>query len=462
MIVKHTVTVEEKHGQYYARWRSDELITNKHGREVKKQHFEPTYVAVLPPGATKEELRANKQFAEDVGSYMAELVSKKRPAAELQQIKLKEFGLRSAKQRGADESIREFIPLFLIDYAHTEKDGQLPLLMAITNMANTWHQILEELGDDAWLHPSAIPSLTLQDIVDRLPGKQERHVINLRCAYSYGVRHGAVLKGSNPAEDVVIRKVAKVSRLTFEQIAIQRGLHYMASLHNGDQWQLITLCGVYSAMRFITACRLQLMPADFVRPEKPRACSFLNTLKWQIEYYDTKGKKWEVQLLDHKFKTWLIPYIKQHELVSGDFMFPDFARLRSAPSNRWQEIMERSGTKMHYSAKGMCRTGYHALRASQDKWSKENEEVLLTKEDIETGLLRHGARVHRKSYDSGVIHVAQQRRINDSRPAFVGGGSDAEALLSEVREERRKQLQKLHALAAQEAELLTLVTKGDA
>jgi hypothetical protein len=278
MIVKNSITLEPKHGQYYARWRSDELVVNKNGEEVEKQYFEPTYVPLPKEGASEEEVKAKMKFAEAVAEYMAELVSKKKPSAELQRIKLMEFARRSAEDSDEVQSIQEFIPLFLIEYAHEERHGRLLSHQSVCSMAHTWDLFLKKLGRDRKLHPSIVSTAKLQSILDKLPGKDKKtHLFNLQYTYKYASRTGVVLKGMNPAEDVVIKENDQTSKHVLKQFGVQLGIHYMANIRNGDQWQRVTLCGVYTPMRFLTACRLQLMPPDFVKPEKPRACAFLNT-----------------------------------------------------------------------------------------------------------------------------------------------------------------------------------------
>jgi len=118
---------------------------------------------------------------------MWELTSERRPPAALQQVKLKEFALRSAKVD--KHCLREFIPLWLIDYATSPtKKGGLPLVAAVWNMADTWDGVLEKLGPEREFHASSIESTKLQSIVDHLPGDQARHAVNVRCAYKYGVK----------------------------------------------------------------------------------------------------------------------------------------------------------------------------------------------------------------------------------------------------------------------------------
>lgn len=456
---KSGITIEAKHGQYYARWRSAELVKNKHGEEVPKQYFEPTYVPLPGPDATKEEIAAKEEFAFSVAAYKASLTGKTPPSAALQTLKLREFALKTAETNEDPDSIKMFIPLFMIDYAYTEKEGSTPKLGAVKNMVTTWNRILEALGPDRTKHPSVIPATTLQKIVDKLAGKQERHVVNLRCAYKYGVSKGYVLKGENPAADVVVHKAAKTPRIAFEQADLQRGLAYMHNIPDGDQWQLVTLAGIYTPMRFLTACRLRLIPTGFVRPERPRTCAVLDTKRWHIEYFDTKSEKWEIQILDVKFINWLKPYLKKNKFAPGDFLFPALARKQAAPSERWQQIMERSGCTMQYSKSGFCRTGFHALRISRDKWVKENEEVLLSRDDIETKLQRHGSGVHQGSYDSGAPNVLEQRRINKSLPTFLPGDSDLNGLLLEVGQQKRELLIELQSLDQQEQELIERIQK---
>lgn len=351
MRVEVAVSITERHGQYYARWRSDEVRTGKDGQPVRKQYFEPTGVPIPPAGSSRDVVEAAEGLAMAAAAYMAELTGKNVPCAELQQIKLKEFALRSA--RASKECIREFVPLWLIDYATTKNEaGNVPQMNAVWTMANTWNKVLEALGPDRERHPSLIPPTRLQQIVDALPGKQERHAINVRFAFGYGVANGKVIKSQNPAEDLVVRSARSTPKIPFSQLSIQRGLNHMASLKDGDQWQLVTLCGVYTPMRFLTACRLRLRPHDFTRPQKPGPCAVLSTdrQEWQIEYYDTKGKKWETQLLDPVFVLWLKPYLAKHNLAPGDYLMPSLARLGRAPSQRWERIMEASGCQMQYAA----------------------------------------------------------------------------------------------------------------
>ena len=462
MKVKIPVSIVPKCGQLYAHWRSDEIISTEKGKEVKKQYFEPTQVPLPPPGASDQDVKAAWKLARDAGEYMWELTSERRPPAALQQVKLKEFALRSAKVD--KHCIREFIPLWLIDYATSPtKKGGLPLVAAVWNMADTWDGVLEKLGPERELHASSIESTKLQSIVDHLPGDQARHAVNVRCAYKYGVKKGKILKGQNPADDIETKGVESFSRVPFTKETIQRGLLHMGTLLHGDQWQLLTLNGVYTPMRFITACRLQRKPKDFVRPETRRACAFLDTSNkdWRIEYFDTKGGQWETQILDESFvKWWLKPYIDKNGFAEGEYLFPNFARHTHAPSLRWQDIMEASGCEMVYSKNGTCRTGYHALRMSLDKWQKENLGATLSTQDIEEGTSRHGSKVHRDHYNSGAVNVAEQRRINQSRPKFLPIDCDLAMSLMELRENIQRHQVELKGMELQEKELLSVINKS--
>jgi hypothetical protein len=163
-----------------------------------------------------------------------------------------------------------------------------------------------------------------------------------------------------------------------------------------------------------------------------------------------------MQILDIKFITWLDPYIKKYKFAPGDYLFPAFARLMNAPSARWQQIMERAKCPMHYE-NGICQTGYQALRISLDQWVKDQEEVLLSEEDIKESMLRHSGPVHDKSYDSGAVNRAQQKRINAARPTFEGGGSDLVMMLAEVREQKRNYLTTLNSIIQRETELMELI-----
>ena len=463
MKVNTKVIITEKHGQYYARWRSDEIVTNENGNEKRREYFEPTYVAVPSPGSPAQVVERAKKLARDASEYMAELVSPHRPSGELQQIKLAEFAVRSADI--GKESIREFFPLYLIDYSLTpDKDGKLPLKDAVRTMRSTLHRVLDRLHGDRALHPSSIPTGRLQSIVDSLCGQQERHVINLRCAYRYGVEKGMVLKTLNPAEGLKAKSGSRIQRIPAEQAVIQRGLNYMANIKDGEQWRILTVTGVYTPMRIGTACKLQIKPANFVKPEKPRKCSFLDMSKheWKIEFYDTKGGKWEIQILHPAYVSWLAPYILKHKLGPGDYVLPNFARLSNPPSVSWERIMEKSGYPMQYAVVNehkICLTGFHSLRISSDKWAKENEEAELSREDIESGMLRHTRKVHRSSYDSGAINVAQQRRINASRPTFLPGTSDATVALLELRKRKHILAAELQAINESETELCKFMEK---
>jgi hypothetical protein len=217
-------------------------------------------------------------------------------------------------------------------------------------------------------------------------------------------------------------------------------------------------------MRISTCCKLQLKPTNFVRPEMPRKCAFLDLSKteWEIEFYDTKGGKWEIQILAPHFMMWLEPYILKHKLGPGDYVFPDFARLRLAPSREWERIMEESGCEMQYATVNghrRCLTGFHSLRISLDKWVKENKSVELSQEDIENSLLRHSSKVHRKSYNSNVPNAPQQRRINAGRPSFVPGGSDATVALFELRKKKQTLIAELGVITETESELSQIIEK---
>jgi hypothetical protein len=463
MKVNTAVSLQEKHGQYYARWRSDEIVTTAKGEEKRKEYFEPTYVPIPDAGSSKEVVKAQKKLAQDAGEYMAALVSPQRPSAELQKIKLAEFTVRSSGM--GKESIRGFFPLFLIDYSLApDQNGKLPLRDAVRTMQSTLNRVLKELHGDRRLHPSAIPTHRLQNIVDKIGGKQERHVINLRCAYRYGVEKGMVLKSLDPSEDLKIKASTSSQRIPYEETVIQHALVYMLTINDGDMWRLATVTGVYTPMRMGTMCKLQIKPVDFVRPSNPRKCGFLDMSKpeWRIEFYDTKGKKWEIQILHAAYVAWLIPYIAKHKLGPGDYFFPALARRCNCASAQWQQIIEKSGYKMKYAVVNghkVCLTGYHSLRISLDKWAKENAEVELSQEDVEENLLRHGKKAHRGSYDSGVLNVAQQRRINASRPVFLPGASDATLALFAIRKKKQALISEVRALTAAERELTKNIEK---
>ena len=65
MKVNTKVIITEKHGQYYARWRSDEIVTNENGNEKRREYFEPTYVAVPSPGSPAQVVERAKKLARD-------------------------------------------------------------------------------------------------------------------------------------------------------------------------------------------------------------------------------------------------------------------------------------------------------------------------------------------------------------------------------------------------------------
>ena len=392
---------------------------------------------------------------------MWELTSERRPPAALQQVKLKEFALRSAKVD--KHCIREFIPLWLIDYATSPTTkGGLPLVAAVWNMADTWDGVLEKLGPERELHASSIESTKLQSIVDHLPGDQARHAVNVRCAYKYGVKKGKILKGQNPADDIETKGVESFSRVPFTKETIQRGLLHMGTLLHGDQWQLLTLNGVYTPMRFITACRLQRKPKDFVRPETRRACAFLDTSNkdWRIEYFDTKGGQWETQILDESFvKWWLKPYIDKNGFAEGEYSISKlrktYACTQSALAGHHGSFRLRDGLLQEWDVQD----GYHALRMSLDKWQKENLGATLSTQDIEEGTSRHGSKVHRDHYNSGAVNVAEQRRINQSRPKFLPIDCDLAMSLMELRENIQKHQVGLKGIEMQEKELLSVINK---
>jgi hypothetical protein len=455
------VSITPLYGQYYARWRSEELRINKHGKEVPKEYFEPTGVPVPEEGSPESDYEDAIRFATEVAEYMAELTSPRPPCAELQQTKLKAFAIKAAK--ASLDSIKNLVPSWLVDYA-TEKDGNgnCVKMCAVSTVVSTWHRVLEDLGHDRNLDPSVISTQRLQKIIDGLAGKQERHVINVRAAFNYGVKIRKVLKSQNPAEDLEIKYSESINRIPFPQLAIRRALSYMGKeLEDGDQWQLVTLCGPYTPMRFLTACRLKLMPEGYIRPDDvsgPFAVLDTSSAEWKIEFYDTKGKKWEVQILDNTFVLWLKPYVKKHQLKPGDYLFPNLAGLANAPSTRWQEIVEKSGYKMLYSKNGQCRTGYHALRISLDKWLRENEQVALTQNDVNDSL-RHSGPVHKGHYNSDALDILQQRKINAARPKFFPEGAELNEELLKVQEDKRKAQAALEHLCRQEAELQALVSQ---
>jgi DNA-binding helix-hairpin-helix protein with protein kinase domain len=96
MKVKNAITLEAKHGQYYTRCLSNELVENRQGKKVRKQYFEPTYVPLPKKGASEKEVEATKKLAKEVAEYIAELLRKRRPSPELQR-KLMEFARRWAE-----------------------------------------------------------------------------------------------------------------------------------------------------------------------------------------------------------------------------------------------------------------------------------------------------------------------------------------------------------------------------
>jgi hypothetical protein len=444
---ENKVSLEEKHGQWYARWKSKDKHLNAEGKLVKDQYFEPTNVSVPLPHASDEKRQQAYDLAMNVGCYLRKLRSPNPPPIAVQQAKLKEFALESA--RLSEDSLKQFAPVYLIHYATTPNQyGHLPTCPAVWKMANSWNLILEGLGDDADLHPSLIPTARLQTVVDSLPGKQLRNAINLRAGFKYAVESGWILEGHDPAVRVKVYKHEVLSHRAYKQAAIQRALCYMEGIPNGDQWQLITLCGVYIPARFATSCRLMIRPVDFVHPQKPGKCAVLDPNAWTVEYYDTKARKWVVQELAPAFVEWCEPYVKKHKLGLGDYVFPEFARLTKAPSERWQKIMEDSGAEMVYE-KGRCLSGFQSLRVSWDRWFKENELVAMTPKEIaDAG--KHGFRVHQTYYDSGTVNIAQQRKENAARPKFLPGNSDLNVLLLELQEKKREQLLALEAIVRRE------------
>ena len=455
---QNTVSLEENHGQYYASWKSREKHLNKHGKMVPDEYNEPTHVAVPPADAPAEKKQRAYDLAMNVGCYLKSLRSPSPPPIAVQQTKLKEFALESA--RLSEDSLKQFAPLFLIHHATTpSRTGHLPTCPAVWKMASTWTLILEGLGADADLHPSLISTARLQAVADQLPGKQNRNAINLRAGFNYAVEVGVILEGHNPASRVKVRNHCVVSCVAYTQAAIQSALCYMATLPNGDQWQIITLCGVYLTARFKTSCRLQLRPVDYVRPDHPRTCALLNPNDWTVEYYDTKAKKWVARELAATFVEWLEPYIRKHQLGAGDYLFPEFARLTKAPSERWQAIMEASGATMLYSPDGRCRSGFHALRISCDRWFKENLVVAFTPAEI-AAAGSHTLPVHQIYYDADVMNVAQQRKENEARPKFLPGTSNLNVQLFELEARQREQVRALEALSRRAVEIRKQIAAG--
>jgi hypothetical protein len=141
-----------------------------------------------------------KLLAEEIGRYMAWLASPNPPQQVIQLQKLKEFALRTSDVSG--DTLKTLIPRFLLAYASDPRPRtkEFAKSSAVWQMANSWNLILKELGETAKVHPCLIPACQLQEAVDHAPGKQERHAINLKVAYSWLEEQQHVLKGLNPAD----------------------------------------------------------------------------------------------------------------------------------------------------------------------------------------------------------------------------------------------------------------------
>ncbi len=466
---KRSVSLREKHGQYYAVWRS--VVIGENGEDEGKQHDEPTAVPLPPAGASKDIISDHVELAFDVGEYIRKLKSPRPPTFQEQQLKLKEFALRAAKLSG--ESLRDLVTAMLVNYAITplEKTGAVPKASAIWKLIDTWDQVLTKLGDDRDSHPSLIDDTKLQQLLNGMSGDRVRHKTDIQMVYEYGLQNGKVLRGQNPAEFLTARSTDSFKRKAFPKEAIQRALDYMESLKNGDQWQIYTLLGVYTAMRMYTASIVKLVPKDWVRPEPSemtQATAFLDTRKneWAIEWFNTKARppKWvREEPLDHCFvEWWLKPYLEKHGFEPGEYILPALARCSIPPALQWQGIMEKSGYTMVFSKYGKCLTGYHALRISRDAWLKQDGDGSLSPHEIETVPSRHGSKVHRKHYDSEGADVGAQRRLNANLPKFVPPKGDLTAALFTIREEIRKCELKLEDLKQQEASIQETIQETEA
>lgn len=457
---KRSVSLREKHGQYYAVWRS--IVIGDNGEEIEKQHDEPTGVPLPPTGSSDEKISDHVELAFDVGEYIRKLKSPRLPTFQEQQLKLKEFALRAAKLDG--ESLRDLVTSMLVHYAITplERTGAVPKEAAVWKIVDTWDQVLTKLGDDRDLHPSLIEETKLQQLLNRMTGDRVRHKIDIQVVYQFGLVNGKVLRGQNPAEFLAATPTESFKRKPIPKEAIQRGLDHMETLKNGDQWQILTLFGVYTAMRIHAACGVKLMPRKWVRPEIPEishTAAFLDTRgkDWAIEWFNTKARppKWErEEPLDHCFvEWWLKPYLNKHGFEPGEYILPAIARCSDFAPVQWQEIMEKSGYPMVFSKYGKCLTGYHALRISRDQWLKEDGDGSLSPHEIETVSSRHTVQVHRKHYNSEVTNVGAQRRLNANLPKFVPAKGDISMSLFKIREEMRKCELKLEDLKQQEASI---------
>lgn len=454
------ISIVAKHGQWYARWRGNEKVLNKNGKLVRKQYFEPTGVPVFPPGSDLGKIALSKSLAIKVALYLKELSGPNPPPAALQQTKLKEFALESAGL--SDNSLKQFAPIFLIDYAtKLNRHGELSRWNAVWTMANSWNLFLQGLEEDADKHPSLIDPSRLQTVVDDLPGKQARHAINIRAGFNHAVDKGWILEGHNPASRLKIKQEKVVSHLPYRQASIQWALKYMEGIPKGEQWQLLTLCGVYTPLRFATACVLKIRPLGFIRPEnQERGMAVLDLIDWTIDYYDSKAHVWQIEIVSPVLRAWLEPYIAKHQLKPGDAVLPEFGHLHKGPSARWQKIMEDSGCQMQYAktSRGQtCRTGYHSLRISWDRWMKENEFIAMTAAEIARAL-RHGESIHETYYiDSETPNRAQQKKVHDAMPKFLPGDLDVRATLSELEERKRLQMAALQGTARQIHEIQQLI-----
>jgi hypothetical protein len=91
--MKNKLSLVQKHGQWYARWKSTQKHRDAKGKFVGRHWFAPTGVAVEPPDASSKKKQQAFDLAMKVSCHLKELTSHNALPITVQ-AKLKTFALQ--------------------------------------------------------------------------------------------------------------------------------------------------------------------------------------------------------------------------------------------------------------------------------------------------------------------------------------------------------------------------------